>query len=523
MSINNIEKITNADEKFYEVKKPDISFFEEPISPAEQINSNYQKIIAHEKDYNLEIYLELPLSYVRNQIFEVYSNLNILKNELETLLSNVYIKNNLNSALNEAHSKLWEELKKYNTEIEGTAPGYISFHEYKYAERNMSTSCRRLIEQYGLAIVESSFSYLYDLRNLILFIQNEALSIREILLYKFGETYEDDSQKQTALQFDAWAKMASHFSQRARQTLTTSPGEISSSELDKTTERQAIEFQAFFSIRLNALHEESNHILNFLKRDYVDNCDIFYERYLSQSLEFKKNIVSPIEMDLLTTSLSREMPMLTQELIIARNVLNANFGMILSDLVQRNQIINTNVDTLFKIINSKRKYSNYIYQLSFKGQNKKVILESVTEDKYKTTFSTSIINTIEESDLTSSHGSLDNLSEDHHPQYLQRHGGTITGNILMNEDAKIDGIHPSSHGHTGFDGSVQIKSKDIDYSSDRRVYGESINKPYNIEVIEYLPDIIEGGVPVVDAIIDIEIDDFLLEDGNEIIIEVIEA
>jgi hypothetical protein len=522
MSVNNLENVTGTSDKFYRDEKSDVSFFNDVPAPGEQFKVNYQKIVAYEKDYNLEIQLELPLNVIQEEILAIYADLNLLKNDLELLLSNIYIKSTLNQTLNESHTRLWEELAKSNNQNTKQAPEYISFAEYRYAERTMSTSCRRLLEQYGLAIVESSFSYLYDLRNLIIYIQNEALSIRDILLNEFGETYEDDSQKQTALQFDAWAKMASHFTQRARQTITTSPGEIPASELDKITERQAVEFQAFFSIRLNALHEESNHILNFLKRDYVDNCDIFYERYLSQSLQFKKNIVSPIELDYYTTSFVKTMPMLAQELVVAKNVLNSNFGMIISDLVQRNQIIHSNVDILFKLIDSKRKYSNYIYQLSFKGQSKKIILATAKEDKYKTIFDTSTINTMTESDLVSNHASLDNLSEDHHPQYLLKNGGTISGEIHMSANAKIDGVHLSTHSHSGFDGSEKIKSTDIDYSSIRQNQSNTINKPSSISVVEYFSDIIDGGVPVIDGVIEIEIDDNLLSDENEVIIEVIE-
>lgn len=519
MSINNLENITSNSEKIYSVQKPDVSFFDEPESPDSIINKKYRNLLASSNDYSLDIDLSLPLGYVKDQFFSVQSDLASLKRDLEQLLSNIYLKTSINEKISEAHKKVWEEVLKHNN-INEQAPSYISFSEYKYAERTMTTSCRRLIDEFHKAINQSYFSGIYDLRRLIFYMQNEALCIRDILINKYGEDYEDDSQKQIALQFDAWTKMASHFAQRARQSLISTPEEIPASELDKVTKKQAIEFQAFFSIRLSAIHDESQHILNFLKRDYVDNCDIFYERYLLQSMNFKKDIVSPMEIDFFTTTFSRNTPVLSEELITARNVINSNFGMIISDLIQRNQIISSNVDNLFKLIETKKKYCNYISQLSLVGQSKPVILAAIKKDDYAGIFNNTTLNYNIESELVSNHASLDNLDQDHHPQYLLKNGGTITGNINVSANAKIDGVHLSTHSHSGLDGSERIKSSDIDYNSTRS--DQRPEKPSLIEVVEYSADILDGGVPIVDGIIDIEVSDSMITDSNEIIIEVIE-
>lgn len=521
MSVNNIENVTNASDKFYSAEKQDVSFFEEK-TPQQVISKYLSNFIPQSTDYALRPEFFVPLDFVKSQILSVYSVFSEMREDLDFLLSNIYIRSDINLALEEAHKIMWNEIKKYNEISQDIAPNFISFSQYKYAERTMSTSCRRMLEEYSRSISQASFAYLYDLRKIISFIQNEAINIRDILLNKFGEDYEDDSQKQVATQFDAWSKMASQFAQRIRQAITSSPGEIPSSELDKITKKQAVEFQAFFSIRLNALHEESQNILNILQRDYVDTSEIFYERYLSQSVQFTKDIVSPMELDFYTTSSSREIPFLTDELLIATNVINANFGMILTDMVQRNQIINSNFDNLFKILQTKRKYANYIFQLSFKGQTKPVILTKVPKDDYSSIFDSSYANYKTESDLISNHASLDNLGENHHPQYLLRDGGIISGNIQVESNARIDGVHLSSHAHTGADGSEKIKSTDIDYSSVRTDETTKISKPTGIEVVQYATDIIDGGVPVVDGIIDVEINDDLLNESNEVIIEVIE-
>lgn len=520
MSINNIEQNVNGSNNFYSAEKADVSFFEQK-SPQKQIDQNPTGIVPGKFEHALRPDYFIPLEGCKTQIIQTYNFLNKTKSTLEKLLSNVYINPSINIALEESHRKLWKELLKYNS-TQKAAPDYISFSEYKYAERSMSTSARRMLENYHQSISQSSFAYLFDLRNLLTFMLNEASNIKDILLLKFGDDYEDDSQKQIALQFDSWAKMASQHTQYIRQTIISSPGQIPASELDKTTKRQSVEFQAFFSIKLNALHDETKNVIESLKRDYLDNCDIFYQRYLSQSIDFKNQIVSSMELDYYTTAMSRELPVMTQELLSATNIINANFGMILADMIQRNYVINFNVEKLFSLVTSKRKYSNYIYQLSSKGQPKPVIIKTVKDDMYARIFDSTHETYRTESDLVSSHASLDDLTEDHHPQYLLKDGGIISGDISVENNAKIDGVKLSTHSHTGSDGSERIKSIDIDYVSVRQSEELVPPQPLSVNIVSYVTDILDGGVPLADAIIDIEIDDNAYDENHDYVIEVIQ-
>jgi hypothetical protein len=520
MSINNIQQNVNGSNDFYSAEKADVSFFDQK-SPQKYIDLSINKVVPGKFENALRPDYFIPLEGCRNQIIQTYNFLSQTKSTLEKLLSNIYINPSINIALEESHKKLWIELLKYNPN-EKPAPDHISFSEYKYAERSMSTSARRMLENYHQSISQSSFAYLFDLRDLLTFMLNEASNIKDILLLKFGDDYEDDSQKQIAIQFDSWAKMASQHTQYIRQTIISSPDQIPASELDKTTKRQSVEFQAFFSIKLNALHDETKNVLESLKRDYIDNCDIFYQRYLSQSIDFKNQIVSSMELDYYTTAMSRELPVMTQELLSATNVINANFGMILADMIQRSQVINFNVEKLFSLVVSKRKYANYIYQLSSKGQPKPVIIKTVKDDQYARIFDLTHQTYRTESDLISSHASLDDLLENHHPQYLLRNGGVINGDISVENNAKIDGVVISTHSHTGSDGSQRIKSTDIDYVSVRQTEELVPPQPISVGIVEYITDILDGGVPTADAIIDIEIDDNAYNEDHDYVIEVIQ-
>jgi hypothetical protein len=78
----------------------------------------------------------------------------------------------------------------------------------------------------------------------------------------------------------------------------------------------------------------------------------------------------------------------------------------------------------------------------------------------------------------------------------------------------------STHSHSGSDGSERIRATDIDYDSARSE--QRPERPSLIEVVQYSVDILDGGVPSIDGIIDIEVNDSLINESNEIIIEVIE-
>ena len=112
--------------------------------------------------------------------------------------------------------------------------------------------------------------------------------------------------------------------------------------------------------------------------------------------------------------------------------------------------------------------------------------------------------------------------ENHHPQYLLKNGGTIDGDIFVKNNAKIDGVNLSTHAHTGSDGSERIRSTDIDYRSVRETQESIPPSPTSVSIVEYITDILDGGVPAADAIIDIEIDDNIFNENYDYVIEVIQ-
>jgi len=552
MSINNIEQnfgdnstVFAGGSKFFDERTgtykggdSDVSFFEDPDKKVQAtIKEKFAGLIPSKADYALREEYSVPLNYIKQQVEESIFVYGKLLENIDSIMNKINIDYTKDPNLEESHKMLWREVVKFNDitteyinkisktkstkEVNSLYPDYISFEEYLYAVRSKSISSQRLVKEYKRLSSHSVFSYLLDLRELVNYILNEIYFIRQTLIDSFGEDYEDDSQKQIGVQLDSWAKMSLHYAQRITETIVSIPKGIPTAELDKVTEKQAVEFQAFFAIRLDAVNDEIDSILQSIKRDLVDNSEIFYSRYLEQALTFRNKIVNSMEMDYHTTSFTSVAPFLTEELLIATNVMNSNFGMILTDMIQRHSMITAKVDEVISAISDKRKYSNYIFQLSAKGNPKKIITKNVVDDIYSIIFKSSINHINIESDLISNHASLDNLTENHHPQYLLRDGGSITGNISVENSSTIDGVHLSTHAHNGLDGSQKIKSTDIDYDSARLAVTSIVPAPLSISIDSLINDIIDGGIPVVDVVVAINTgDDSLLLDYEIIVAEV---
>jgi hypothetical protein len=400
-----------------------------------------------------------------------------------------------------------------NTVSKDNPPRYICFDEYLFAERHASTAGRRLVNEYDQAVGQATFSYFYQLRKLLNLFLNEISYIKNSLLLDFGDDYENPTQQQIALQYDTWGKIAVHYSQRIAKTIVSKPGEIPNAELDKISKKQAAQFQAFFAIRLNAVDAEINDQIASLKRDLIDNCEIFYNRFISPSLRISKDISNPLEFDFLTTRFSKDNPVLSGELVVATNLIKGNFASIHADCMQRFEMMSARVDSMMSLIHEKRKYANYISQLGNKSVQKRQVLQTVENDLYSSLFRNIYSNTNRNNTFLSSHSKLDGLLDDDHPQYLLKDKGNITGDISVEKGITIDGVDLSEHAHTGSDGSHRIKSTDIDYENIRALNATQNSyavKPLSVTVDGFISDIIPGGVPVFDTVISIEVDDATL-------------
>lgn len=486
--------------------------------------------------YSFQKPYSIPLNVVRHKVNKTYSQIEDTLFVYENILSNVFINPYINADLEECHIHLWQEINKNYPEslryiededqvfIGGSSrfnettgqyeevdpPEYISFKQYLYAEKHGCRGCRRLVKEYDKTISHSMFVHFFDYRYYLTMLLHEAHCIKQSLLFDFGVEYDDESQEQTAIAYFAWAKMAENHTRLIAEELSEPKRELPTSEVDSISKKQAAQFQAFFSIRIASYSEAIDNILFSMKKYLVDTCDIFYNKYVSPAIKFKSKVASPLEVDMMTTRLGVDAPVLAEEIVTAVNSFKGNFGSILTDMTQRRNTMQEKFDKLFSLNRQRKKYIDYIDQLSEKASSRPNVILNIQKDIYSKVFDNIFIDSSERLSLFSGHGNLDGLLEDHHPQYLLRSGGTIFGDILVEEGITIDGVDLSAHAHTGQDGSVKIKSTDIDYNTPREettILQTEEGNQLLVSIDSFESDTRTGGVPVVNAVVNINVPD----------------
>lgn len=465
----------------------------------------------------------VPIDSLRQDAKNTLADLSKFLKDLETLLKQVNLDPLNNPSLEEAHTYVWNQINKidhpfpkieiqgYVGELKYPTPPFICFDQYLYAEGVQTRGYRKFIREYDNLISNTTFGHIYDFREIIKYLINEINCIIFSLNADFGDNYEDDSQQQVASYYLYWLKMAMHYKELFAQSIISQPTGLPESEVDKTTKKQAAQFQAFFSIKVNSFTTIIDSQLDTLHKDLVTNCNTFYNKYLSTSLRFKTKVVSDFALDVRTTNMKTELPRLSEEAAIALLAAEGNFKSVLTDLLQRRNNTSAKIDSLLQSIIERRKYTSFISQLSMKAINRERIVTPDTNSNYAVLLNTLFVDESAMNSLKSSHSLLDDLGEDSHPQYLMKSGGSITGNILIENESKIDGVQIGTHSHNGADGSTKIKSIDIDYESVRsKISLEQINASAEEIVIRLdsiTPDILIGGVPVADVNLSIEIPD----------------
>jgi hypothetical protein len=287
---------------------------------------------------------------------------------------------------------------------------------------------------------------------------------------------------------------------------------IPNAEVDQISERQAAQFQAFFSIKINSLTTEIQTLLSLIKRDSQDTSRTFYNNYLMPALNVMSKVIEPMMYDLKTTEIGKGIPTLLREMFTAESAITGNLGAITADVVERNNQYYNKFDALLQAIMLKRRYINYLMQLEVKGtkRNKILITDAIQDlDSYKETFMAIEPDESSRTSLRSSHGDLDDLDGNAHPQYLRSDGGSIEGNMSIASGVTIGGIDLAAHKHDGTDGSLAIPADAIDYESARNAYYDStLTKPYQNLVLTGLNEVLLiGGNVQYEASFEIEIND----------------
>ena len=466
---------------------------------------------------------QIPIGQVRSYVFDCDQIIKKLIQELDDNLLKVNINAYVSIDMENAHRAVWQDAQKYynrQQDDENTfttmevksAPDFICYREYTYAQEHKCRACREFVKQYDIAISHTSFGHLISLKKILNYINNEVSTIKNIVIYYLGEEYKDETEGEIAKHLADWAKAVTHYTKQFAKEITTQPVSIPQSELDQVSKKQAAQFQAFFSIKINSMSSEINSILGLIKRDCVDLGDMFYNNYLVPAMTFKSKLIEPIMTDINTTSFARNAPMLTGEMIIASNAIIGNLGSVTTDLVEKRLNLGKRMRAYLDLLRLKRRYINYIIQLEDFAAQRTIALASPTADdvaRYNDIFDQIYVDNSKRENLRSSHNDLDDLDGDAHPQYLRADGGIIKGDIIIQNGAKIDGVSLANHSHNFEDGSNPISASSIDYQSARQDYYDNVdNKPYSNLVLSGFESVQKiGGGHEYSATFEIEVDD----------------
>jgi hypothetical protein len=232
---------------------------------------------------------------------------------------------------------------------------------------------------------------------------------------------------------------------------------------------------------------------------------MYYSNYLGPAMKSRSMVAYPLEISLMSSTMKTKAPDLAQEVVMAASAINGNLASLIADLKQKRINTDKRISTIIELTREKRRYISYSRQFQLKNNitNKQVFI-NVEEDEYAGYFE-NLYSTFEKNEtLNSSHGYFNDLLEDHHPQYLLRSGGTITGDINVTGNVKIAGLDLANHSHSYADGSSPIRASNIDYFQDRsesQIIGLNNSEALVVEVEAYSPDILVGGRPVVDVLV----------------------
>jgi len=492
--------------------------FADPYSDVSSLNSvekrstEYNRIIGNENKYNNHLSHSTILN-IRSYVFECEQILKKLSIEIDDNLHMVNINPYVNINLETAHGAVWKDAIKHSNQIiDTTAPNFICYEEYLFANKHQCRACREFIKQYELAIGHTSYGYLLHLKKVLEYLHKEVLIIKNIVTYYLGEDYRDETEGEIAKHLADWSKAVTHYSKQFAAEITSKSISLPQSELDQISKKQAAQFQAFFSLRVNSVVSEILSVSALIKRDSVDVAPAFYDNYLMPALTFKSKLVEPLMLDINTSNLSRNAPMLVGEMFIASNAITGNLGSVTTDLVERRITVGKRLSALVELFRLNRRYINFIINLEEKGFSRvKPLSFPIKEDVDKITsiFEFIDVDSSKRESLRSSHNDLDDLDGDPHPQYIKASGGKITGDIYIESGTKIGGIDFVNHSHNFQDGSSPISADSIDYSSARSSYYESTNeKPYsNIVLTGFQSTLKIGGVHENSAVFEIDIED----------------
>lgn len=395
----------------------------------------------------------------------------------------------------------------------GQPKQFITYQQYKALEKKQTRGSEYIRSAYEDNVRGTLGTNAMDTLIISRAIKREATNIGDFLNDYLGDV-NDSSEYRILELLQDWAQSglqnANNFANLLIKRIEDQV-QIPTSEMDQITETAAKSYQAFFQTKVNAVNVEIKQLTTDLEKEHNVMSEIFYKKFLGPSLNFRLRVSRPLETEASAPTL------LAAQANQADKALGANFVNMLTDQMKRNENFDNAMDNIRLRVKVRDTYAGFTQQLDSVLQEKSptpFIKVDLSEDDLQD-YST-LTNIVDEKASTenpflSAHSDLDGIfNDDAHPQYPLKSGDTFTGDIGLADDVKVDGIVPSTHAHTGQDGSVKIKGSDIEGGTLNVNTVDTDDKPAiptNLKLVSTTITVIPGGSSVIDATISWEGDE----------------
>lgn len=379
----------------------------------------------------------------------------------------------------EAHSLEWPDF------LPPTA--HVSFRYYNALKFRPTVSSKYLRERWEDAARDVTGTVAIDFRSLVQITRTEAEYVR-VLVDEMVDLQDSSDHRIVEGQLD-WVGSARVLTSKMRTAYSTRGGEvIDSASMARLTPESARQAQAAFKVKLNTSNDELVKSLHALEQSHVETSPAFYGRVLGPAWKMRRKSSNPN----------------SQELRETASALDSQLRSAIADLARRKDSFIKKTEKLLETIDERDKYRSAIRELSVKGKAIPASGPRVMQRTQETPEEVEYWDAFEEQQkesLRPSHSSLVDRDGNPHPQYLLESGGELTGDMVLAEGVKIDGVDLSDHRHTGED-SVKVHGDDI---MDESLFEATVNPesvppvPTDLEILDHREVILPPGAITIDS------------------------
>lgn len=433
-----------------------------------------------------------------------YADIDVLKRDIDTLierttaLQNTLVEELQGTALavGDFDPRLVESLEREWPQELGEVPDFVSYRFYRSLQFRDTTASKYLRSRFEEAARDVSGTSALDLHDLASITKQEAELVRNFLDTKVSQT-NDSSEHRILEVFQDWVQPALVQTKKLQAYAETGPGSaVTEQEYSAITSAEARRGQALSKVKLNASNDQVVRDMSVLKKNFSEFAEVFYERFLGPALQYRSEVSSQFP-----ESSSK----IAKELTFTSALMDENLKTVISDQSRRRKIYHNKTNKIFENVQVRDYHRKRIHELASKGKPVPQAGPRILIQAFETPSEVEFFDVVypekvnpSEPTVTSNHGALEGLETGNdHPQYLLRTGGTMSGDIAFADSATIDGVHPSTHAHTGEDGSAKISGSSILGGT---LSEETIDKtqkpatPDNLQILELKEVIVPPGL-----------------------------